>query len=56
MFSLIETAKENGLNPHAYLTYVFQNAPNWNIRNDVNALDRLMPYNAPASCKSCGPA
>lgn len=28
MFSIIETAKENGLNPFAYLTYIFKNAPN----------------------------
>ena len=31
MFSLIETAKENGLNSFEYLVYVFKNAPNWNI-------------------------
>jgi len=47
MFSLIETAKENGLNPHAYLTWVFQNAPNWNIHNDIGALESLLPHNAP---------
>jgi hypothetical protein len=43
MFSLIETAKENGLNPFAYLTYVFQNAPNWDIRNNLNMLELLLP-------------
>lgn len=43
MFSLIETAKENGLNPFEYLVYVFNNAPNWNIRNDIDALWRLSP-------------
>jgi len=51
MFSLIETAKENGLNPHSYLTYVFQNAPNCDISNDLDALDLLMPYNVPSYCK-----
>lgn len=35
VFSLIETAKGNGLNPYTYLTYIFQNAPNWNIRNEL---------------------
>jgi len=43
MFSIIETAKENGLNPFEYLTYIFKNAPNWNIRNDPEALLRLIP-------------
>jgi transposase len=54
MFSLIETAKENGLNPFAYLTYIFRNAPNWDIRNNIDALERLLPYSAPASCKAGG--
>jgi len=43
MFSLIETAKENGLDPFDYLTYVFKNAPNWDIRNDINRLCFLIP-------------
>jgi len=45
MYSLIETAKENGFNPFAYLTYIFQNAPNWDVRNNIDMLDILMPYN-----------
>jgi transposase len=43
MFSIIETAKENNLNPYAYLTYIFQNAPNWDIRNNLDYLQFLMP-------------
>ena len=43
VFSLIETAKENGLNPFAYLTYVFSNAPNWGIRNNADAMQLLIP-------------
>ncbi len=43
MFSLIETAKENRLNPFEYLVYIFNNAPNRNIRNDPDALQSLMP-------------
>jgi hypothetical protein len=50
MFSIIETAKENNLNPFAYLTYIFKNAPNWDIRNNVNYLQLLMPSDVPASC------
>ena len=52
MFSIIETAKENGLNPYEYLTYIFQNAPNWDIHNDINALQNLMPAFVPDSCKA----
>lgn len=43
MFSIIETAKENGLNPFAYLTYIFKNAPNWDIRNNIDHLSWLLP-------------
>jgi transposase len=48
MFSLIETAKENGLNPYEYLVYAFKNAPNLNIRNDTDALWSLSPTTAEA--------
>ncbi|WP_166525136.1 IS66 family transposase [Caproicibacter fermentans] len=46
MFSLIETAKENGLNPFEYLVYILKNAPNWNIRDNPDALNLLMPDSA----------
>lgn len=52
MFSIIKTAKENGLDPFAYLTYVFKNAPNCDIKNDIDALDSLLPHSAPDSCKA----
>jgi len=52
MFSIIETAKECGLNPYAYLLYIFQNAPNWDIRNNIGLLELLMPYSVPAFCKN----
>jgi len=51
IYSLIETAKENGLNPYLYLTYIFKNAPNWNIRNDIESLQRLIPSFAPSYCR-----
>lgn len=51
VFSIIETAKENGLNPYAYLTYIFKNAPNWNIHQDREALQRLLPAAAPDCSK-----
>ena len=37
LFSLIETAKETGVDPFEYLTYVFRTAPN----TDLNALENL---------------
>jgi transposase len=51
LFSIIETAKDNGLNPYEYLTYIFKSAPNWDIRSNFDKLDRLMPWNAPDFCK-----
>lgn len=44
IFSIIETAKENGLDPYAYLSFVFKRASNLGIRNP-EYLDLLMPYN-----------
>jgi transposase len=52
MFSIIETAKENGLNPYEYLTHVFTHAPNWDIPNNLNNLERLLPWFVPDSCKA----
>jgi len=43
IFSIIETAKENGLNPFEYLVYIFKNAPNLNIRKDPDAFQSLLP-------------
>ena len=50
IFSIIETAKESGLDPFKYLTYIFQNAPNWDIRNNLSTLDLVMPYSAYRFC------
>jgi hypothetical protein len=44
IYSIIETAKENGLNPFAYLTRVLKAAPNIDFRNDPTALESLMPW------------
>jgi transposase len=51
IYSLVETAKENGLNPYTYLTYILKNAPNWDIRNDAEGLQKLLPSYAPDYCK-----
>jgi hypothetical protein len=45
IYSIVETAKENGLNPFEYLTYVFKNAPYSDIENNPDFLDKLLPWN-----------
>lgn len=42
---MIETAKENELNPFAYLTFVFRTAPNLNLENGADEIDLLLPWN-----------
>ena len=51
MFSIIETAKENGLNPYKYLTFIFREAPNMEL-DDLQQLEYLLPWNAPNECKN----
>lgn len=43
VYSIIETAKENGLNPFHYLTYLFERLPNLDPQ-DKEALDQLLPW------------
>jgi len=40
IYSLVETAKENGLSPYAYLTYLFEQLPDCK----TSKLDRLLPW------------
>lgn len=51
MFSIIETAKENGLNPYRYLTHIFRTAPNLAKKGDAWA-EKLLPENAPPECRA----
>lgn len=50
-YSIVETAKENQLNPLIYLTYVFEQLPLIDL-NDPKALDQLLPWSKtlPADC------
>ena len=48
-FSIIETAKENGLDPYEYLKFIFTKAPNL---KDNESIDILLPWNAPDECRS----
>ena len=45
IYSIIETAKESGIDPYKYLTFVFHNAPNWDFEGDAELLEALLPEN-----------
>ena len=49
-FSIIETAKANGLDPFKYLTYILKTAPSLDQKTD-NWVNVLLPENAPDSCR-----
>jgi hypothetical protein len=53
IYSVIETAKENGLNPFQYLTYLFEQLPQLMDPKDPEALDRLLPWSPslPLTCR-----
>ena len=51
LFSMIQTAKENGLDPYRYLTWVLKKAPYLNM-SDSSEVDTLLPSNAPENCRS----
>lgn len=44
IYSIVETAKENGLNPYAYLNHLFEKLPNLEPL-DGATLDQLLPWN-----------
>jgi transposase len=45
LFSLVSSARANGLGPYTYLSYVFENLP---AADTVEALEALLPWNARA--------
>ena len=49
IFSLIETAKANGLDPYKYLTHIFKTAPNTD-RSTEEWARQFLPKNVPAEC------
>lgn len=51
IFSLIQTAKENNLDPFRYLTWILKTAPYLNMK-DPSQVDLLLPINAPDECHS----
>ena len=51
MFSLIQTAIENNLDPYRYLTWLMKTANNADSK-DEQTLQALLPWNAPTECKT----
>ena len=49
IYSLIETAKENGLDPYRYLLWVLHNAPQLS-QTDEAWPESLLPANVPEEC------
>lgn len=52
IYSIVESAKENGLNPLTYLQYLFETLPNLDLKNP-GALDTLLPWSSclPLECR-----
>lgn len=51
MFSMIQTAIENGLDPYRYLTWLLKTANNADL-NDRQTVQALLPWNASIECRS----
>ena len=51
-YSIIETAKENGLKPFEYLKFIFETAPNLDLTHNPDLVEKLLPWNAPPKCRN----
>ena len=51
MFSLIQTAIENGLDPYKYLTWLLRKAKDTDL-TDEHTIQTLLPWNASAACRA----
>ena len=51
MFSMIQTAIENGLDPYKYLTWLMKTAKDTDMENAA-AVQAMLPWNAPRECRS----
>lgn len=51
MFSLIQPAIENNLNPHKYLTWLMKTANGADL-SQKDMIHTLLPWNAPQDCKT----
>ena len=44
VYSLVETAKSNGLNPYKYLEFLLAKLPGSNVKNNPQLLNLMMPW------------
>ena len=53
-YSLVETAKANGLDPQKYFEWIFTELPNIRPKTEKKQLERLLPWSnkVPESCKA----
>lgn len=53
IYSVMETAKENGLHPFNYLKYLFEQLPQISRPLEADALESFMPWSQvlPADCR-----
>ena len=51
MFSLIQTAMENGLDPYNYLTWLLKTAKDADLTNE-QTIQALFPWNASSACRT----
>ena len=51
MFSLIQTAIENGLDPYKYLTWLMRTAKDADLAQE-DMIQSLLPWNAPELCRT----
>jgi len=51
MFSLIQTAIENGLDPYKYLTWLLKQAKDADL-TDAQVVQNLLPWNTPMECRA----
>jgi transposase len=50
IYSLVETAKENGLDPYRYLAWLMREAPKLDM-GSAEQVAMLLPINAPEGCR-----
>ena len=53
IYSLVETAKANGLKPYVYFQYLLSRMPNMDVKNNPDQMDSLLPWAdvLPDECK-----
>ena len=51
MFSLIQTAIENGLDPYKYIIWLLRKAKDADL-TDTQVVKNLLPWNATAECQA----